>query len=240
MAEAFKTVFLSETDSTNNYAKRYIAEQKEDDAVLFLAERQTTGRGRQGKSFFSPEGGLYMTLLLPAAFAPQGGLSLTAAAGVAVCDVLGDLGIETGIKWVNDIYWQGKKLCGILCENIYDKELRPRYIVGIGINLQTPSDGFPSEIADRTIALDMDISASQLSMLIVGRLLELIAQGLESRILYERYKELSFILKKRIIYVENGTENSAQVLDINTDGSLCVLTENGIITLSGGEISLLI
>jgi len=241
MADTFRTVCLAETASTNSYTKEYIAAHNEENAVLILAKCQSAGRGRQGKSFFSPDGGLYMSLLLPGSFVlPAEGLSLTAAAAVAICEVLQSFDIKAEIKWVNDIYWQGKKLCGILCESVCDLAQRPRYIIGIGLNLRTPAQGFPEEIAAKATALDMDISAKALAEMIAEKLLKIIFLGLQQPVLYEKYKTHSLVLGKRIVYIENGIEQSAQVLDIRSDGALEIITEKGREILDSGEISILL
>ena len=105
---------LKTVNSTNTFAKENIRSLVL--PALIIAEKQTAGRGRQGKSFFSPEGtGLYMTLVFDA---PQDCSLLTPAAAVAVCNSLEKPGISPKIKWVNDVFAQGHKVCGILTEFI--------------------------------------------------------------------------------------------------------------------------
>ncbi len=140
---------FGETDSTNNEAKRRLGEGDRKD-ILFLAERQTGGRGRLGHSFFSPAGtGIYMTLsmeLVKPLYRPE---RITLAAAVAVVRVRRPyLTEDPGLKWVNDIFYKGKKVTGILSEAISDLEtgLIQHIIVGIGINVR-PMD-FPDELKD--------------------------------------------------------------------------------------------
>ena len=107
------------TVSTNNDAKEMINFSPSD--TLITSEKQTGGRGRQGKSFSSPEGGLYMTLLLRCGMPITTAVGATSCSAVAVSRAIKNVcGIDTGIKWVNDIYAGGKKLCGILTEAVND------------------------------------------------------------------------------------------------------------------------
>ena len=116
--EYYKTL-----DSTNNVAKRIIAEG-EDDVLLVVGEEQTAGRGRQGKSFYSPGGtGIYMSLVVHPMIELQNAVTATTAAAVAVCRAIESLTDKKPmIKWVNDVYLNGKKICGILTEAVTDFE----------------------------------------------------------------------------------------------------------------------
>lgn len=113
-------IFLEESPSTNLEAKKIAATARE--GTVIFARRQLSGRGRIGRSFESPEGGIYMTMLVR----PTDPVCLTMAAAVAVRRAMVDkLNLDPAIKWVNDIYWEGKKVCGILAEGALCKnELR--------------------------------------------------------------------------------------------------------------------
>ena len=140
-------ISLYETESTNNDLKEII--RKSDEAVFALikAKKQTTGRGRLGRSFFSPEGGLYFSLSLPLTGKEKNIPFLTLLAGLAVSEAVEKVsGIETEIKWPNDIYLNEKKLGGILTELVSGKKLCA--VVGIGINLNTRKEDFSPEIKD--------------------------------------------------------------------------------------------
>ena len=138
-------------DSTNSEAKRYGLSGGAIPAV-FVAREQTAGRGRMGRSFYSPNGtGLYYSMLLPLPEKTDHAVSLTAAAAVAAAEAISRvLGCEVGIKWVNDLYRDGKKVAGILCESFpyEDKRLA---VIGIGINLSTQQ--FPEELAEVAASL---------------------------------------------------------------------------------------
>ena len=139
---AAPVLFEERVDSTNLYLRRLAATAADGTAVI--AASQTAGRGRMGRSFLSPAGGLYLSVLLrpdcEAARLP----SLTPLAALAVCRAVeGVCGARCGIKWPNDVLLDGKKICGILVESVLGGE-KPCVIVGVGINANTPS--FPEEL----------------------------------------------------------------------------------------------
>ncbi|MCR5585776.1 MAG: biotin--[acetyl-CoA-carboxylase] ligase [Lachnospiraceae bacterium] len=144
--ETYKSI-----DSTNSLLKRYAAEGESRDMVA-VAEEQTAGRGRRGRSFFSPKGsGLYMSFLLHPDVPIAEATSLTTVAAVAEANAIERVtGFETGIKWVNDIWMRGKKVSGILTEaqTSIESGTLDYCVVGIGINLYEPECGFPEEIRD--------------------------------------------------------------------------------------------
>ena len=144
--ETYKSI-----DSTNSLLKRYAAAGETGDMVI-VAEEQTAGRGRRGRSVFSPKGsGLYMSFLLHPDAPIAEAASLTTVAAVAEAKAIEKVtGFETGIKWVNDIWILGKKVSGILTEaqSSVESGTLDYCIVGIGINLYEPEGGFPEEIRD--------------------------------------------------------------------------------------------
>lgn len=136
-------VFFEErVDSTNLYLRRLSATAADGTAVI--AGAQSAGRGRSGRSFLSPEGGLYLSVLLRPELEPERLPTLTPVAAVAVCRAVETVcGARCGIKWPNDVLLGGKKICGILVESVLGGE-KNCVIVGIGINANTPS--FPEEL----------------------------------------------------------------------------------------------
>ncbi len=230
---------LSETDSTNTYLKT-LAANGERRTVLLLADRQSGGRGRLGRSFFSPDGGLYMSLLFFPDMTPEEASLLTPLAALAVCAALGELfGVETQIKWVNDIYKDGKKLCGILAEAEPDKYA----VIGIGLNIAEPSGGFPEDIADIAVALlpkGSDITAlkEKLAIKIAELFLHYMENRRDARLLEEYRRRLLFV-GERVFVNRFGEAYTATVLGINDDYGLCVRTESDeTLVLHSGEISI--
>lgn len=127
----YRIIRIPETASTNTYIKALASDMEK---ICVIADRQTGGRGRLGRSFESPEGGLYMSFLCP----PMTGASdaVTARVAVAAARAIEDLtGLELRIKWVNDLYCGGRKLAGILTENVWSGGEQKCLVIGIGVNL---------------------------------------------------------------------------------------------------------
>ncbi len=223
---------VSATDSTNRWVKEAARSGEISAPYLFLAEKQTAGRGRLGRVFISPERtGLYMTLLLrPEIFADATRLTLLAA--VSVCQAIEDLtDLSPQIKWVNDIFIGGQKVCGILAEAVGNQ-----VAVGIGVNVRTPSGGFPPE-AGVAGALNRDILRGQLAAAITRRMLDGMAHLAQPTLLNE-YRRRMPLIGRDISYQQNGQEKHACVTGVADDGGL-IVEENGRTTvLRTGEISL--
>ncbi len=167
-----KILHFDELASTNKLALDSGGEH----LTVVLADRQSGGRGRLGRSFFSPRGGLYMSVLLDSARINCGLSLLTAAAAVTVRDVLTEHGASgLFIKWVNDILMNGKKVCGILTEARTENGTVARVCVGIGINLTEPEGGFPAELCERAAAIGYTGGREELAAAIAARLGELTA-----------------------------------------------------------------
>ena len=217
-------VYAEETGSTNDDAKCLIADGKV--PALIVASQQVGGRGRRGNTFSSPKGGIYMSLVMRE---PQGinAELLTSFAGVCTCEALEDVhGIKARIKWVNDIYVEGRKLAGILVER-RDGHI----IVGIGVNgLVTP-------------ALDGDVRATSLSEYVVDPDLEKVCAGIAKRIvcglsagidgkrLIEACKERSYLLGRKVSFELDGTTACGVARDLDEDGALLVEVQGWLLRL---------
>lgn len=227
------------TDSTNARARAYAAAHGGE--AVFLAGEQTAGRGRMDRTFLSAAGaGLYISYL----FRPRGkgteALKVTPAAAVAVCRVLERLApsLDCRIKWVNDVYAAGKKICGILCEGTMDPAGEPMTVVGIGINLLHRD--FPEDIplagtVEDAVGtrLDRDAVAAELTR----ALLPLLHGPVEPSVMQE-YRRRSLLIG-RDVTVFCGNENyPAQVLGIGDGGELLLRRPGGEQTaLLSGEVS---
>lgn len=231
-----RVAFYDETDSTNNQAKRLISNCGSEN-LLVCAGRQTAGRGRQGKSFYSPENtGIYMSLVIHPDSSLQNAVTATTAAAVAVCRAIESLtNITPEIKWVNDVYVNGRKICGILTEAVTDFESGTvsSVIIGIGVNITT--ENFPSDV-ENAGALNADISRSTLIAKIADELMEIALGDYSAFIGY--YRTHSMIIGREITFFENGTATGATALEIDETGGLVVKTESGETrTLRSGEIT---
>lgn len=229
-----KVEVFPEIDSTNLEAKRQ-AQSVGDMPLLILAEGQTAGRGRMGRQFYSPEStGLYMSYMYTPDCGFSDSVTVTAAAAVAVARAIKRLiDLEPEIKWVNDIYIGGKKVCGILTEAVTGKDVK--IIIGIGINITTQS--FPQEIKGIADSLKMSVDRNELAACIVKELQALISE-LSDRTFIEEYRRLSCVLGREVVFIKNGEEHCGQAVDIDRDGGLVVQTDDETVTLSTGEISL--
>ncbi len=243
-ADGYKIVPFDEVDSTNNIAKQ-LARQGVDDSTVVIAARQTGGRGRKGRSFYSPEGdGIYMSVILrgreivdPAEY--------TATAAVAVARTADAVtGRRAGIKWVNDIYLDGRKVCGILAESAFSEpdDSADFVVIGIGINLFEPQGGFPPEIADRAGAF-FDCSYPKdgvLEQVVVGVLKELkalLGGDFVSTVMPE-YRSRSVLTNANVDVINVNGVFEARVIGITDRAELVVEDKNNFrFTLSSGEVS---
>ncbi len=225
-------------DSTNNEAKRML-EGGFSGFALVAAEAQTGGRGRLGRSFYSPEStGLYFTVIIPPCFPAEEATLLTPAAAVATVRVLEKFSDENlKIKWVNDIYKNDKKICGILAEAVLDiaRGGFAGFAVGIGINLST--EDFPEEIANIAASLKTDTDRNEIAAGIAQEIFSF-AKNLSAREFLPEYREHSYVTGKEIYFIKDGEKTNATALGIDDDGGLIVKLENSEVTiLRGGEIS---
>ncbi len=225
--------------STNTLMKEYGRNNGEEYSVL-IASAQTEGRGRRGRDFYSPENtGVYMSILLR----PKEGtnpLNITTDAAVCCARVFEKMtGDKAEIKWVNDIYMQGKKVCGILTESSLGE--RPFAVLGIGINVLPPKEGFPEDIKNRAGAVFTENIPFLREEVTIELLCELFDtyENPARPLLFEEYKKRSMIIGKDILLLRNGEEESAKAIGLNEDYSLVVEKENGTIeNINSGDVSI--
>lgn len=227
------------TDSTNLRAREYIINGGILPAV-FIAQEQTAGRGRQGKSFYSPKNtGLYFTLAL-AWNESFDNICLTTAVSVALFRTLKKFTDKAlSIKWVNDILADNKKVAGILCEMISDKEksVPKAVIIGIGVNLSTKD--FPDELKNFATALSDDIiDCENIEKSLLNEIYNVIFLESKTTVMAE-YRKHSAVIGQNIFYIKNGVKYDAVAINIDNDGGLEVLHPDGTkLTLTSGEITL--
>lgn len=235
---------LSSIDSTNNYVKEH-AEILPDGHVI-LAYEQLSGRGRQGKSFYSPAGeGLYMSILLKNPDTVTDEL-FTAKISLAVCRAIDrltgtDNNSGVGIKWVNDVYFGKKKLCGILCERFRTKSGNTYVVAGIGVNIRLTSGMIPKDLRSTVTSLyditKITYDKFELASLICREFERVFALSNDEAI--AEYKRRSIVIGREISIVREEGNIRAAALDICEDGALLVRTEEGYTQkLCGGEITI--
>ena len=236
-AKDFSIHVFEELDSTNTEAKRLAV--KGEQRAIILARSQSAGRGRMGRSFYSPEGsGVYFSLLMPLKKELEGGVFLTTAVSVAVMRAIRALtGKQVEIKWVNDLFLQGKKICGILCESMCFGDDRA-VVIGIGINVRSAE--FPTELSEIAGSLSADeISPAKLVSAICEEVFAFLADPLSSDWLQD-YRTHSLVLGKNVRWIENDVSREGIAESIREDGALCVRAgDTGeLAILRTGEISL--
>lgn len=228
--------------STNSFLLETAAQETSSDRVV-IAEEQSSGRGRKGRSFFSPKGsGLYISILLHPDLSPRDSLKLTPAAAVAVCNAIEKVSGETPqIKWVNDIFMRGKKVGGILTESRLSANSLEYAVIGIGINIYPPENNFPIEIeniAGTVFHQKLPDVRPRLAAEILNSLFEYLPK-LRSSALLDNYRKRCFVLGKEISFISNGIQTHATAINIDNDFRLVVrLQDNSLQSLSSGEISI--
>ncbi len=233
---------FDELDSTNNYLKK-LGSSGGKETQLVIAESQTSGRGRMGRSFYSPNGtGVYFSLLLHPDISAEKSLFLTVMAAVSVAEtVMKHNKNDVKIKWVNDIYIDGKKVCGILTEGAINSNKMLDYaVVGIGINVIASENGFPDDIKDIATAIfpgnTEDNIKEKIVADIVNRFFKMYNGNDNDYV--ERYKKYSYLTGKEINIISGDTVRPATVIDITDDCHLLVKNENNEIEeISSGDVS---
>ncbi len=235
----FKIQVEDVVTSTNTLMKEHGHNNGEEYSVL-IASAQSGGRGRMGRNFYSPKNtGVYMSILLR----PKKGISplnITTDAAVCCARTFEKLtGERAEIKWVNDIYMHGKKVCGILTESSLGEN--PFAVLGIGINVLPPKEGFPDDIKNRAGAV-FSREIPFLREKVIAELLRELFYTYENpdrNFLFAEYKKRSMIIGKDILILRNGGEESAKAIGINEDYSLVVQKENGEIeNINSGDVSI--
>ena len=244
LSSVFSIEVRKEVDSTNQILK----DEKGMEGRVIVAERQDAGKGRMGRTFYSPRGsGIYFSLLLRPKIQMQDAVLITAAAAVAVCEAIEKVsGKDSKIKWVNDIYVDGRKVCGILTEAAMDLETGglEYAVLGIGMNIKEPPEGFPEalkEIAGPLFQQDeypVDIK----NKLVAAVLTQFWTRYLELRKkkFLEGYRYRSMVTRTDIwIHRGDGSREKANAVEIDDQCRLVVIKENGQReALLSGEVSI--
>ena len=226
-------------DSTNNVAKA-MASDGCDEGIAVVASSQTAGRGRLGRSFLSEPGGVYFSIVLRPKTQEKETLFITVAAAVAAARAIEAVsGKKCDIKWVNDIYINGKKVCGILAEGSND------YVVlGVGINLFAPKDDFPENLplagsvfSKKCNILRKNAKKEQIIAEFANNFFSFY-QNLSQKDFITEYQNRSFLTEKEITYTKDGKTKKATVIGIDNDANLVVKSGELEQKLSYGEIQI--
>ncbi len=246
---------LDSVDSTNNYAKIKASEGCEDGTTV-IAETQTSGRGRLGREWDSSDKkGIWMSVILMPDIAPEEAQIITLAVSVAVVKAIKSVtGIETAIKWPNDVILDGKKVCGILTEMNTEIDRINYIVVGIGVNVNHEKADFPEELKDKAVSLKIFSEDSaqgekvlcenyERNMIIASILFELeqkyskIKKGFFKDII-EEWKLHSATIGKEVKAISRNAEYIGVAIDVAPDGKLIVRCSDGETReVASGEIS---
>lgn len=237
-------VHFDEIPSSNDEARRLAATGAADGTVV-VAEAQRSGKGRLSRGWYSPSRqGIWFSVILRPQFLPQDAPKCTLLAAVAIVRAIRKAGMEVGIKWPNDILYQGKKLVGILTEMSAEMERIHFVIIGIGINVNLWRDDFPEELRDIATSLAM-IKGQPLPRLplfadILAELealyLEVQAQGFAA--LFDEWRKYTVTLGQEVNVMGIHETFSGTAVDIDEDGALLIDTLQGRRRVLAGDVSI--
>lgn len=229
-----ENIFCFESVTSTNDVLKQMALDGAKEGTVVVAKSQTNGRGRRSKTFISKKGGLYLSILLRPKEINFDTTLITCAAAVAVSKAIEEVsGKKTGIKWVNDVFIENKKVCGILCESTVCGE-QNFVIAGIGINVF--DNGFCDEIKDIATAVfenEMPEVKEKLMSLVIDNFFKYY----KTNCFLEEYKNRSIVLGKEVTVLNSGL--NAKAVDIDGNCRLLVRYQNGEQEyLSSGDISI--
>ena len=222
--------FMESVNSTNTRLKE-LARQGAPQGTVVAALRQTGGRGRLGRSFSSPPGGLYLSILWRPEFPPEKASRLSCAGALAACAAIEEVcGVSPDIKWPNDLLLGGKKISGILTEASWQGEGRSFVIVGTGINVNTRS--FPEELRDIASSLYLETGKSweleRLASAFVARLDSVYeGWGEDGGAFIEEYRRRCITPGREVLIDHEGSRAKVRALSVEDDYSLLIQWPDG-------------
>lgn len=236
-------LYFDSIDSTNTRAK-LLAAQGAPHGTVLVADHQTGGRGRLGRSFSSPQGlGIYLSVILRPGFPPAELMHLTCAVAVAMCDAVEkSVRFRPGIKWTNDLVYQGRKLSGILTElGISPQGLVDYAVIGVGLNCCQKASDFPEEIRNMAGSLAMisgtEVDRNRVTAAMIEALWRMDLS--DKAAIMDRYRADCITLGSDVSLVKaDGTVRYGHALDIDAEGALIVRLRDGSLeTVNSGEVS---
>lgn len=253
IANGLNTSFLGqevfhyeEIESTNNIAKGK-AEENAPEGTMIIAESQTAGKGRLGRPWFSPKGkGLWFSLILRPRVNPREAGKFTMLAAVAIAKVLREkYGLSVGIKWPNDILYQGKKLCGILLEIKAEADMVDYLILGIGLNVNLEESDFPPEVRERATSLRLELGRPVMRLELLQELLAemenqyLLAREKSFAPIMQSWMNYNITLGREVLITTWQEQYRGKAIGIDPSGGLVVeLPDKSIRTFYSGDVTL--
>lgn len=237
--------YFSDITSTNNEAKKQ-ANLGCPEGSIVLSEAQNSGRGRLSRSWFSPSGrGIWLSVILRPPFNPYDAPKCTLLTAVAVTKAIRRVAqVECGIKWPNDILYQGKKLVGILTEMSAEIDAINHVVIGMGINVNIGTEEFPAELMDIATSLSIIVGHDISRLKLLNAVLTELEQAYENVIqrgfseMLDEWRELSITLGRNVNVIGSGREFSGMAVDIDRDGALLVQTNECLERVLAGDVSI--
>ena len=222
-----KIIYFKKIDSTNEYAKRIAAHEEE--GTIIVADVQETGYGRKFRTWTSPQGGLWMSVILKPNTTPEHMIKLVFLGALAVVETLERLGIEGKIKWPNDVLVNEKKICGILVEGNFSEKEVYYIVLGIGINVNNP---LPQELVSTSTSLrevlGVEIPIIEVFKILVERLEHWYREFLAEKdtLILQKWRE-NAILRREVKIITEDKTLTGKALDIDEFGALILEHEDG-------------
>lgn len=225
-----KIIVLSETDSTNNYAKE-LASNGAAHGTVVAAEKQTGGKGRLGRRFESPSGkGLYISVIVRPTFDISFAPLITSAAAVAVSETVEKMcGHDTAIKWVNDVYMNGRKICGILTEASLGLEAKNLEYAVIGIGINVLETEFPDELKEKATSIENETGVRLDRNKLCGELLsrlEYYLDRIENRGHFDGYRKREMLTGNMVTATVGNETVTGRAVRIDDNADLVILTDD--------------
>ncbi|MFA5559745.1 MAG: biotin--[acetyl-CoA-carboxylase] ligase [Methanofastidiosum sp.] len=235
-----KILFFEEVDSTNNKAKQIALEENE--GTVVISEMQTSGRGRRGREWYSPKGGVYVSFVLKPNVSPEKASQLTLVSSLALVKTLNsmDNNLNAKIKWPNDILISGKKISGILTELSADVEKINYIVVGVGINLNTEKEILPENGTSLKIEMKEEVSIKLFLKSFLEHYDSIYQEYINGKIdlIIERWKNNSDTLGKKVKIIGINETFEGLAKDIDENGALILQTKEKEIKVYSGDVSL--
>lgn len=237
-------IYLDSVDSTNTEAKKLLI-QGEEEGIIVTAGRQTAGRGRNDRTWLSPVGGLYFSLILQPRLEAESVPLLGLLGACAVARSLSKMGVmDVSVKWPNDVLVKQRKIAGILCETVFLGSDSLGTVVGIGVNQNCPVSEMPNGLQWPTTSIIDEVgketSIESLLCSIVNRIDELL-QSAEARRSFsgilDEWRELSSTIGSRVRIHEDGKTIDGIAKNIDSKGALVVQTVDGFVSVLQGDVS---
>ena len=236
---------FSEIGSTNTAAKKLASERVANGTVI-IADKQTEGRGRMGRSFESPSGtGIYMSLVLYPKFGLECAPLITSAAACAVAEAIDEVcGCDVSIKWVNDLYLNGRKICGILTEASLGLEMKnlDHAVIGIGVNVRSVRNLFGEELGNIATSIEDETGVKADRNMLCGAMLNKLEHYLgmvESREFLNEYRRRELLTGNTITANVGGNTLTGMAMGIDDNANLIIKLPDGKLKkLGSGEASL--